>query len=360
MTSPKFHAVIMAGGRGTRFWPLSRSNRPKQLLKIIGERSMLQMTVDRLRKIDFVGGIYIITGKDLEHQVLESVEGVPPEHVIVEPSGKNTAPCIGLAIHHLSKHDRTDIVGVFPSDHLIVGHQTFASTLRTARDLAASQDVLVTIGISPTSPHTGYGYIQFDKRHELIKDTAYKVKTFAEKPGRSVAERFLSSGDFLWNSGIFVWKASCYMEAMAQHLPEHHEILEEIGATIGSGAYASTLESRWELLRPESVDYGILEKADNICVVKTSFEWSDVGSWNSYYDLSAKNGEGNVLKGDALLVDSRNNLIHSDGRVTAVVGLDNIVVINVEDATLVARMDRVEDVKQIVSFLKKAGREELL
>lgn len=321
---------------------------------------MLQMTVDRLRKIDFVDGIYIITGEDLADDVLSGVEGVPSEHVIVEPSGKNTAPCVGLAIHHISKQGGPAVVGIFPSDHLIVGHKMFARTLNTARDLAQSRDVLVTIGITPTSPHTGYGYIQFDKRHELVKGAAYKVKTFAEKPTRSVAQRFLKSGDFLWNSGIFVWEASTYLEAMEQHLPEHHDILADIGETIGSKDYPSTLESRWELLRPESVDYGILEKADNICVVKTSFEWSDVGSWNSYYDLLTKNGEGNVLKGDALVLDSRNSLIHSDGRVTAVVGLENVVVINVEDATLVARMDRVEEVKRIVALLKKAGREELV
>ncbi|MFQ6616245.1 MAG: mannose-1-phosphate guanylyltransferase [Fidelibacterota bacterium] len=360
MKSPRFHAVIMAGGRGTRFWPLSRNSRPKQLLNIIGERSMLQMTVDRLRKIDFVKGTYIITGEDLADHVVDGIEGVPPEHVIVEPSGKNTAPCIGLAIHHIVKNDGASVVGVFPSDHLIVGHRIFARTLETARDLAQSQDVLVTIGITPSSPHTGYGYIQFDKRHELVEGRAYKVKTFAEKPTRSVAEKFLKSGDFLWNSGIFVWQASTYLEAMERHLPEHHEILGQIGGAIGSKEYEDTLESRWELLRPESVDYGILEKADNICVVKTSFEWSDVGSWNSYYELLTKNGEGNVLKGDVLVLDSRNNLIHSNGRMTAVVGLENVVVINVEDATLVARMDRVEDVKKIVTLLKKAGRQDLL
>lgn len=321
---------------------------------------MLQMTVDRLRKIDFVAGIYIVTGKDLVDLVTDTIEGVPPENVIVEPSGKNTASCIGLAIHHLLKKEGASVLGVFPSDHLIVGHATFARTLRTARDLALSREVLVTIGITPSSPHTGYGYIQFDKRYELVKNTAYKVKTFAEKPSRSVARRFLKSGDFLWNSGIFVWTASTYLEAMERHLPEHHEILEEIGASIGSKDYSATLESRWDLLRPESVDYGILEKADNICVVKTAFEWSDVGSWNSYYELLTKNGEGNVVKGDVLVLDSRNNLIHSDGRVTAVVGLDNIVVINVDDATLVARMDRVEEVREIVAMLKKAGREELV
>ncbi|MFQ6674616.1 MAG: mannose-1-phosphate guanylyltransferase [Fidelibacterota bacterium] len=352
--------VIMAGGRGTRFWPLSRNSSPKQLLSIIGDRSMLQMTVDRLRKIDFVRDIYIVTGRDLESKIKHEIEGVPPGNIIVEPSGKNTAPCIGLVAHHLLERGDDPVFGVFPSDHLIVGHRTFSEALETARHLALTEGSLVTIGVNPSFPHTGYGYIQFDRRNELIKGRAYQVKTFAEKPTPSVAKRFLKSGDFLWNSGMFVWKTSAYLEAMDSFMPEQSEILREVGDAIGSKDYQSTLDARWEILVPESVDYGILEKAKNICVVKSKFEWSDVGSWDSYYELLTKNDDGNVIKGDAVVLDSQNSLIHSNGRLTAVVGLDNIVVVNVEDATLIVPRDRVEEVKKIVELLRKSGRDELL
>ena len=251
-------------------------------------------------------------------------------------------------------------MGVFPSDHLIVGHKEFSEALSTAKELAQSRNSLVTLGIVPASPQTGYGYIQFHKKKALIADKAYRVRTFAEKPTQSVAKRFLKSGDFLWNSGMFIWKASTYLEAMESLMPEHYEILKEIGDAVGTEHYQSALDDRWEYLMPESVDYGILEKSKNICVVKSEFKWSDVGSWNSYYEMLAKNGDGNVVKGDAIVLDGRNSLIHSNGRLTAIVGIDDIVVVNVEDATLVVPRDRVEEVKEIVTLLRKSGRNELL
>ncbi len=350
----------MAGGRGTRFWPLSRDSRPKQLLNIIGDRSMLQITVDRLRKMDFMKEIVIVSGREQESRIKDEIEGVSHENIIVEPSGKNTAPCIGLSAYHLLKRDPHSVMGVFPADHLIVGHKKFSAALRTASELARSEDALVTIGVVPSSPHVGYGYIQFDQRNELIEGKAYKVKTFAEKPSRSVAERFLKSGDFLWNSGMFVWKASAYLDAMETLLPEHYEILKDIGESVGTEDYPSTLEDQWELLTPKSVDYGILEKAENIVVVRSEFEWSDLGSWNSFYDMLPKNGSGNVIRGDAIVVDAENSLIHSNSKLTAVIGLKNIVVVNTDDATLVVSRDRVEEVKKIVTLLKKSGRDEVL
>lgn len=360
MKSKLMYCLIMAGGRGTRFWPLSRNSRPKQLLKIIGDRSMLQMTVDRLRKTKCVEEILVAASPELAEKIMDEIEGVPSQNVIVEPSGKNTAPCIGLAAHHLLARDSDAIMGVFPSDHLIVGHKGFSGALSTARDLAETENALVTIGIVPSSPHTGYGYIQFDRRNELIEDKAYRVKTFAEKPTLSAAERFLKSGDFLWNSGMFVWKASTFLEAMESLMPEHFETLKKIGKTIGSEAYESTLDDRWGLLTAQSVDYGILEKSTNILVVRSEFEWSDVGSWNSFYEVLPKNGAGNVIRGDTIVLDAKNNMIHSSSQLTAVVGLDNIVVVSTPDATLVVPRDRVEDVKEIVALLKKAGRGEML
>ena len=350
----------MAGGHGTRFWPVSRKNRPKQLLNIIGDQTMLQMTVDRLRKIRFIEDIYIVVGSDLAKTIEKEVEGVPKKNIIVEPSGKNTAPSIGLVASHLLARDPDAVMGVFPADHLIVGHRLFSGALSSALKLVNSDPLLVTLGIVPSSPHTGYGYIQFDKKRSLEDGKAFGVKTFAEKPTASAAKRFLESGDFLWNSGMFVWKASVYLEAMRDHMAVHHEIMEEIGQTVGTGKYQSTLEAKWDSLSPESVDYGILEKASNIYVVKSEFTWSDMGSWNSYFELLPKKGDGNVVKGDGLVIDGGGNLIYSLDKLTTVMGLSDIAVINTDDATLIVPRDRVEEIKTIVSMVKQKGRDDLL
>lgn len=360
MTSPKMYAVIMAGGRGTRFWPLSRRNRPKQLLNIIGDQSMLQMTIDRLRKIKFVEDIIIVTGADLADAISGEIEGVSKANIIVEPTGKNTASSIALAAVHLMARNSEACMGVFPADHVIVGHRSFSSCLSAALKLASSGGLLATLGIVPSSPHTGYGYIQFDKKQTLDAGRAFAVKTFAEKPTMAAAKRFLKSGDFLWNSGMFVWKAGVFLDAMKEHMPVHHEIIAEIGDSVGTDDYRSTLEAKWDSLSSQSVDYGLLEKASNICVIKSEFTWSDVGSWNAYFDLLPKNSGGNVVKGDGVVIEGSGNLVHSNGRLTAVMGLDDVAVINTEDATLVVPRDRVEEIKRVVSILEKSGRDTLL
>ncbi|MFQ6608749.1 MAG: mannose-1-phosphate guanylyltransferase [Fidelibacterota bacterium] len=353
-------AVIMAGGKGTRFWPLSRNARPKQLLKIFGDSSMLQMTVDRLRKISFVEEIYIICGAELKRRISKNLDGVEAKNIIVEPSGKNTMPSIGLMAEHIVRKDGEAVMAVFPADHLIIGHRAFLDAMKTAHDLALQEETLVTLGVVPSSPHTGYGYIQFNRKKNYITGKAYGVKTFAEKPNLSTAKRFLKSGDFLWNSGMFVWRASVLLKSVQQYMPEDYIVLEAIGKAIGTRDYRNNLEENWGKLMPESVDYAILERTQNISVVQAEFQWSDIGSWNAYFELLPKNGQGNVIKGDGMILDGSNNLVHSNGRFTAVVGADNMVVINTKDATLVVSMDRVEEVKRLVEKLKEKGREEVL
>ena len=350
----------MAGGKGTRFWPLSRESRPKQLLNILGDTSMLQMTVDRLRKITFVEDIYIICGADLKRQISRKLDGVETRNIIVEPSGKNTMPPIGLMAEHIKRKDEDGVMAVFPSDHLIIGHRAFSDVLKTAHDLSLQDETLVTMGIVPSSPHTGYGYIQFNKKKELVNGKAFTVKTFAEKPNLSAAKRFLASGDFLWNSGMFVWRASVFLQNVMEHMPEDYLALEAIGDKISTRQYKSSLEENWEKLTSESVDYAILERSKNISVVRSEFKWSDIGSWNAYFDLLTKNGKGNVIKGDGMIIEGSNNLVHSNGRLTAVVGADNMVVINTKDATLVVHQDRVEEVKQLVEKLRIEGRTKVL
>lgn len=360
MSLNKMYGVIMAGGRGTRFWPVSRKNRPKQLLNIIGDQSMLQITVDRLRKLRFIEDIYIVTGKDLATTISKEIEGVPKENIISEPSGKNTAPSIGLVAGHLIKRDPDAVMGIFPADHLIVGHRPFSSCLTTALSLVSSKDILATIGVVPSSAHTGYGYIQFNKKMSLKDENAFGVKTFAEKPTVAVAKRFIASGDFLWNSGMFVWKASVYLQALSDHMPIHHEIIMTITETVGTNRYKSTLDSEWDSLTPESIDYGILEKAENICVVKSNFKWSDLGSWDAYFDIMTKKKDGNVIKGDGMVIDGTGNLIHSKGKLTSILGLSDIVVVNTEDSTLIIPRERVEEIKTIISIIEKDGKVDLL
>ena len=349
--------VILAGGSGTRFWPYSRSSRPKQLLNIIGEKSMLQMTVDRLKKIKKITHIYIITRKDLYDQIIEEVDGVDPKNVIVEPSGKNTAPAIGMMAALFQLNHKDEIMGVFPADHLIVGHKKFEKAINTADYIARKDSNLVTIGIKPTFASTAYGYIQYDENSEIDHFDSYHVKAFAEKPHGKLAKRFLSSGDFLWNAGMFFWRVDTFMDSLNKYLPELHDSLTKIAPKLSSG---ESFDGLWDLIEPESIDYGLLEKASNIYVVSGEFRWNDIGSWNALYDILNPSKDGNIVKGNGEVIKGKNNLIHSNGRLTAIVGADDLIVINTDDATLVVPNDKVEDVKELVEILKASGKDNLI
>ncbi len=351
------YCVIMAGGRGTRFWPSSRKNRPKQLLNIMGREPMLQVTVDRLKKMKCVEDIFIITGKDLAPKIKEEIQGVKPENILVEPSGKNTAPCIGLSALQIRNINPDAVMGVFPADHLIVGHRKFEKAIHTAKHLATKNGSLITIGIHPTYPATGFGYIQYSADSPEDHLNAFRVKTFAEKPHQKLAERFIESKDFLWNGGMFVWKVSSFFSQLERHMPVLHEQLEEVESYRSKGRSITRV---WNQILPESIDYGLMEKSDDIFVVRAEFEWSDLGSWESVYDISPKKKGNNVVRGDGVILEGENNFIQSNGHFTAIIGADNLVVVNTEDATLVIPRDKVEDVKSIVDYLEKKNRKDLL
>ena len=353
------YCVIMAGGSGTRFWPYSRESRPKQFLKIIGEQTMLQMTVDRLKKVKSVKEIFIVTRQDLVSVIQNEVKGIKPENIIIEPSGKNTAPCIGLSALKIAQLDPGAVMGVFPSDHLIIGHKKFSSSLHTANHLARKNGSLITLGVTPTYPATGYGYIQYDLKSDEDHIDAYQVKVFAEKPHLSLAKRFIKSGDFLWNSGIFIWRVSSFLNQLNKHMPDLSEQLEKIRGRIEKKRSFSDL---WDDISPVSVDYGLMEKAlaKDVYVIKTDFEWSDLGSWNSVYDVLSRSEKGNVIKGEGTVIGGKNNLIHSENKFTAILGLDDIVAVNTDDATLILPKSRVEEVKTLVEWLKKKKKDHLL
>mgnify|MGYP001428078505 CR=1 FL=1 len=351
------YCVVMAGGSGTRFWPMSRQAKPKQLLKIIGDQNMLQITVDRLSKCKKTEGIYISTRKDLKTAIKKEIKGVLPKNIIDEPSGKNTAPCIGLSALHISKIDNEAVMGIFPADHLIVGHRAFEKALTHASKVAVEKDALVTIGIQPTFPSTAYGYIQYDLDKKVNKLDAFPVRTFAEKPHINTAKRFIKSKDFLWNAGIFVWKVNVFLDELGRHMPELSNQLWKIAKRIKS---RKSFVDYWSEIVPESIDYGLLEKAKNIYVVKSDFRWNDLGSWNAVYNVLPKRKDGNLVKGGGIVIDGKNNFIQNNGHFTAVVGLDNVIVITTDDATLVVNKDNVEDVRKAVNYLIEKERQELL
>lgn len=349
--------VVLAGGSGTRFWPLSREDHPKQLLNIVGKQSMLQMTVDRLKKIKAITDIYIITRADLRDKIIDQIKSVKSENVISEPSGKNTAPAIGLISTLIGMKDPDEVLGFFPADHLIIGHSEFERALNTAEHIAQKNDSIITIGVQPTHASTAFGYIQFDENNAKVDSSVFKVKTFAEKPHQELAQRFISSGDFLWNAGMFVWKIDTLMMGLKSYMPELYDSLQNISLRVKNGKPFNDI---WEYISPVSIDYGLLEKAKNIYVVSCEFQWNDLGSWNALYDILGKDNDGNIIRGEGKVIDGNNNFIESSERFTAVIGADNLVVVNTQDITLVVPRTKVELVKEMVDLLKKQGRKDLI
>lgn len=355
------YAVIMAGGSGSRFWPLSRELTPKQILRITGHNSLLQETIDRLDGFIPSDRIYVVTNRKQVRILRQHLREQDETNIIIEPTPRNTSPCIGLAAINIRRIDPEGIMIVLPSDHLITDTVAFQSTIRKGIEIVRDKDPLVTIGMPPTRPETGYGYIQFDTDNAGLQDNVYKVKTFAEKPNRATAERFVKTGDFYWNSGIFIWSAKRILEEMEEHLPEQFEQLMLIDQARGRKDYDKYVASHYNRIKPISIDYGIMEVSPSpIYMIAAGFGWSDVGSWDEIYRILPKESNGNATEGESVTLDAKNNLIYSPGKLTAVIGLDNILVVNTKDATLICSTDRGQDVKVIVEKLRKDGRKEYL
>ncbi len=354
---PQTFAVIMAGGVGTRFWPRSRERSPKQFLEILGNGTMIENTLDRLTPLVDPNHAFVVTNRVQAEMVKRLVPWMPAENVLAEPLGRNTAACIGLSALWINRIDPDGLMVVSPADHIVQNKEEFLRILRLALKVAEEKDSLVTIGIKPTHPETGYGYIQTAEdeidRNEYRSEGVYRVKTFAEKPNLETAEKFLQSGDFLWNSGIFIWKASVILREIELHLPDLHEQLLEIRESIGAPAYEQTLEHSYRIIRSISIDYGIMEKAGNVFVVKGDFGWSDVGSWDEVVRLTQKDNEGNSVRGKSILLNSKNNFVDAGGKIVAAIGVDDLIIITTDDAVLVCRKGASQDVKEVVDFIRR-------
>lgn len=346
----KVYAVIMAGGVGSRFWPRSKEKMPKQLLKIFGERTMIQDTVDRLKGIVNTNDIYIITNKIQKPEIINQLPELNPSNIIEEPFGRNTAACIGLASLVIANKDPEAVMVTLPADHIIKDRDIFHSTILNACKFAYEQKGLVTIGIQPSRPETGYGYIQIDEKP--VTDNIHKVFTFAEKPNYATAVRFLESGDFFWNSGMFIWRADVILEEIRMLMPELNDALEIIKRDLNTDAFDKTVLNEYGKLRSISIDYGIMEKSHRVFLTKGKFSWSDVGSWEEVYQLSEKNNDGNALTGNVYSEMTIDSYVYSPNKFTAVLGVDNLIVINTDDALLICRRDQSQEVKKVVDHLK--------
>jgi mannose-1-phosphate guanylyltransferase len=363
MNTPNIYAVIMAGGVGSRFWPRSRERSPKQVLEIVGSGSMIFNTIARIQPLVPTEKAMVVTNKLQKDIIQQQVPGLPMQNVLTEPLGRNTAPCIGLAALWIHHYDPEAVMVILPADHIIRDTEEFLRVIQRAAHVAIENDALVTIGIKPTHPETGYGYIQFEDSSEqnpYSADGIYRVKTFAEKPNLETAEKFLKSGDFLWNSGMFIWRAQVILEEIQKHLPELGEQLKKLEPVIGTDAYFPTLEHVYGVIRSISIDYGVMEKASNVFVAKGDFGWSDVGSWDEVVRLTPTNGDGNALRGTVIAKDSHRNYIDAGNKLVATIGMDDMIVVMTDDAVLICKKGRSQDVKEVVDYLRRKQINELL
>lgn len=352
-------ALIMAGGRGERFWPKSRKTMPKQFLSLTDDgKTMIQLTVERISSLVDMEDIFISTNKDYKKLVLEQLPGIPEENILCEPVGRNTAPCIGLGAVHVAKKYEDALMMVLPSDHLIKYTKMFVNTLSDGCSIAEKGPNLVTIGITPDYPETGYGYIKFNP--EISDGHAFGVDRFVEKPTLEVAKEYLETEEYLWNSGMFVWKVSTILNNIQKFMPETYQGLLKIQEAIGTEQQDAVLEGTFSNFKSESIDYGIMEKAENIYILPGTFGWDDVGSWLAVERIRKTNESGNVVEGNIITVDCKNNIIQGGKKLIATVGIEGLIIVDTEDATLVCDKGSAGDIKKVLENLKICNRDEYI
>lgn len=353
----KITAVIMAGGRGERFWPKSRNNCPKQFLSLTADKeTMIQKTVKRLDKIVEPEDVFVVTNSAYREIVETQLPQIPKENILSEPCARNTAPCIAYAAAVIKKKYDDAVMLVLPSDHLIGYVNIYHRALRKAIAAAEDGQNLVTIGITPTYPETGYGYINFGEE----KGDAFEVERFVEKPDLATAKKYLASGNYLWNSGMFVWKVSSIMANIQKFMPAVYDGASRIGESFGTDDFEEVLIREFEAFPSESIDFGIMEKAENIYTIPGSFGWDDVGSWLAMERINETDDDKNYIEGDVIAVDSKRTTICGGKRLIAAVGTRDLIIVDTDDVLLVCSKNSTQDVKKVISKLKEQERFELV
>ena len=359
LAKTNFHPVILAGGRGTRFWPLSRQRKAKQLLALDGKQTMIQQTVARLLPLAPPSRFWIITNEHLQREIVRQLPRLPRKQILAEPIGRNTAPAIGLAAFILQKTDPDAVLGLFPSDHVIGDEKNYQSVLRNGIAIAAAGENIVVLGIRPTRAETGYGYIEAGPS---FQGDALRVRRFTEKPDASRAAEFVKAGNYFWNSGMFLWSARTLTNALLEHLPKTAALLQQIAATFGTRKFNSTFSRLYPKCENISIDYAVLEprsgkgeQASNLICLPADFGWNDLGSWAALYEhQSAKSNQadGNLVTGNGVFtLQARGNYIHAPGKFVATLGVNNLVVVETEDALLITTRDQAQDVGKVVKYL---------
>ncbi|MGI6307718.1 MAG: mannose-1-phosphate guanylyltransferase [Dethiobacteria bacterium] len=356
----KKYALVLAGGKGERFWPWSRSSQPKQFLALTGKRSLIQQTWDRLQKIFPVDNILVATGQSFVPLVRKHLPHLATENILVEPQGRNTAPCIGLAALRLRKMDPQAIMLVLPADHLVVNQKAFHHCLHQCLELAGKNDYLITIGVTPSRPETGYGYIEKNETPLNGKPGVYRVKQFVEKPNRQKAKQFLAAGNFFWNSGIFAWKAELILKKIQEYLPELYQGLKEIDPYLGTPGEKDVLARLFPALPSVSIDYGVMEKEKDILMVQGDFDWDDLGSWTALAKQFREKGKQNVSKGRHLGIATEDCLVYAQDALIATLGVSGLVIVQYDGVVLVCSMERAQEIKNLVGKLKTEGLEQYL
>ena len=347
------HAVIMAGGSGTRFWPASRSMRPKQLLNLAGdEQSMIQATVSRLGEMVSGDRVLVVTNQRLVTPIREQLQTLPAESVIGEPCKRDTAPCVGLAAAWVCREDPDAVMAVMPADHVISPDEVFQGAIQSAVDLVEEKPTrLVTFGIKPTYPAESFGYIE---RDEELGPSSFKVKQFREKPKAEVAKQYLEAGTFYWNSGIFVWKAQTILDLLEQYEPDMFGHIAAIRESMGTPKFEEVFQTEFEKIKGTSIDYAVMERAEEVAVIEAPFSWDDVGSWTSLERLRGTNEDGNTLVGQCRTIETSNSILRTEGdHLITAVGVKDLIVVHTGNATLVANRHDEESVRKIVKLLEK-------
>lgn len=352
----RMYAVILAGGRGERFWPFSTSRRPKQLLSLVGGKTLLAQAVDRLEGLIPAERVFVITNEDLVDATSEAAPQVPPAQIIGEPVGRDTAAAIALGAAQVKARDPGAAFCVLTADHVMGDLDRYRSALRESLLLARQEAVLITIGMEPTGPSTGYGYIEAGEPYCDTQGVAFlRARRFVEKPDSETAKTYLASGRFFWNSGMFIWSVSALEEAFQKHRPELAGLIDRLTPIVNREEFKDTLAKEYAALEKISIDYALIEKAENLLMARGTFAWDDVGSWPALANHFESDPQGNVVVGSGETLDAENNIVVSPDRLTALIGVSDLVVVQAEGATLICPRDRAQEVKQLVDQLKAKG-----